>query len=152
MAGRVLGEERKVVTILFADVIGSTALGEQLDPERLRALLGTYFSAMAAIIESWGGTVEEYIGDAIMAVFGVPAVHEDDAERAFRFADPLTLDLKGKSEAARAYPLIEALPTPGRGMRGLNAPMIGRERELATLLGLMNETVETGQPRLVVVY
>ncbi|MEP6807840.1 MAG: adenylate/guanylate cyclase domain-containing protein, partial [Chloroflexota bacterium] len=78
--------ERKVVTILFADVIGSTALGEQLDPERLRALLGVFFIAMSSIIESWGGTVEKYIGDAIMAVFGVPIVHEDDAERALRAA------------------------------------------------------------------
>src|SRR2546425_8257254 len=86
MAGRILGEERKVVTILFADVIGSTALGEQLDPERLRALLGTYFAAMARIVESWGGTVEKYIGDALMAVFGVPALHEDDADRALHAA------------------------------------------------------------------
>src|SRR6266545_5595376 len=76
------GEERKVVTVLFADVTSSTELGERLDPERLRALLGAYFAAMAAVVESWGGTVEKYIGDAIMAVFGVPSVREDDAERA----------------------------------------------------------------------
>src|SRR4029079_15145129 len=80
------GEQRKVVTILFADVIGSTALGEQLDPERLRTVLGTYFKAMAEVIGSWGGTVEKYVGDAIMAVFGVPAVREDDAERALHAA------------------------------------------------------------------
>src|SRR5438094_8301834 len=78
------GEARKVVTILFADVMGSTSLGEQLDPERLRALLGAYFAAMSAIIVSWGGTVEKYIGDAVMAVFGVPNVREDDAERALQ--------------------------------------------------------------------
>src|SRR3989442_8806302 len=86
MADRGVGEERKVVTILFADVIGSTQLGEQLDPERLRALLGTYFAAMASIITSWGGSVEKYIGDAVMAVFGIPVIHEDDAERALRAA------------------------------------------------------------------
>ncbi|HEY5488330.1 MAG TPA: adenylate/guanylate cyclase domain-containing protein, partial [Candidatus Limnocylindrales bacterium] len=59
-------EERKLATILFADVIGSTDLGEQLDPERLRALLQDYFSAMAAVIDTWGGTIEKYIGDAIL--------------------------------------------------------------------------------------
>jgi class 3 adenylate cyclase len=79
-------EERKLVTILFADVTGSTALGERLDPERLRDVLATYFSAMSAVIESWGGTVEKYIGDAVMAVFGVPVVREDDAVRALHAA------------------------------------------------------------------
>src|ERR687888_646517 len=79
-------EERKLVSILFADVTGSTALGERLDPERLRSVLSTYFSAMSAVIESWGGTVEKFIGDAIMAVFGAPVVREDDAERALRAA------------------------------------------------------------------
>jgi class 3 adenylate cyclase len=79
-------EERKLVTILFADVTGSTSLGERLDPERLRDVLATHFSAMSAVIESWGGTVEKYIGDAIMAVFGVPVVREDDAERALHAA------------------------------------------------------------------
>jgi class 3 adenylate cyclase/tetratricopeptide (TPR) repeat protein len=77
-------EERKLVTVLFADVTGSTALGERLDPERLRALLTAYFAAMSAMIESWGGTVEKFIGDAIMAVFGVPILREDDPERALR--------------------------------------------------------------------
>src|SRR6266496_134856 len=65
-------EERKLVTILFADVTGSTALGERLDPERLRSLLTTYFAAMSAVIEAWGGSVEKFIGDAVMAAFGVP--------------------------------------------------------------------------------
>ena len=231
-----VGEERKVVTILFADVIGSTALGEQLDPERLRALLGVYFAAMAKIIESWGGTVEKYIGDAVMAAFGIPVVHEDDAERAvraalemrhrleelnadferqhqvtlgvrigvntgeviapggpapdqgfvagdpvntaqrleaaadageilvgertfaatqraFHFGEPRMLELKGKVEAVRAYGLVEELAEAmPRGMRGLTAPMIGRDREQVTLTGLLDETIETGKARLVVIY
>src|ERR671931_2155505 len=79
-------EERKLVTVLFADLTGSTALGEQLDPERLRTLLSEYFGAMASVIESQGGVVEKFIGDAVMAVFGIPAAHEDDAERALRAA------------------------------------------------------------------
>jgi class 3 adenylate cyclase len=79
-------EERKLVTVLFADLTGSTALGERLDPERLRALLAEYFAAMASVIESWGGVVEKFIGDAVMAVFGIPAAREDDSERALRAA------------------------------------------------------------------
>ena len=79
-------EHRKVVTVLFCDVVGSTALGESTDPEALRALLARYFERMKGIVESHGGSVEKFIGDAVMAVFGVPVVHEDDALRAVRAA------------------------------------------------------------------
>jgi class 3 adenylate cyclase/tetratricopeptide (TPR) repeat protein len=74
------------VTVVFCDVTGSTALGERLDPEPLRALLARYFDRMRSIVESHGGTVEKFIGDAVMAVFGVPVLHEDDALRAVRAA------------------------------------------------------------------
>jgi class 3 adenylate cyclase len=74
--------QRKRVTILFCDVTGSTALGESTDPEALRAILARYFQRMKGIVESHGGTVEKFIGDAVMAVFEVPIVHEDDALRA----------------------------------------------------------------------
>src|SRR5919202_3653820 len=77
---------RKIVTVLFCDVVGSTALGESADPEALQALLGRYFERMKAIVERHGGTVEKFIGDAVMAVFGVPVSHEDDASRAVRAA------------------------------------------------------------------
>src|SRR6266571_7138944 len=77
---------RKVVTVLFCDVVGSTALGESIDPEALQGLLARYFERMKAIVESHGGAVEKFIGDAVMAVFGVPIVHEDDALRACRAA------------------------------------------------------------------
>jgi class 3 adenylate cyclase/tetratricopeptide (TPR) repeat protein len=77
-------ETRKTVTILFTDVTGSTSLGEQLDPESLRHVLGRYFASMREVIERHGGTVEKYIGDAVMAVFGVPLVHDEDALRAVR--------------------------------------------------------------------
>ena len=228
-------EQRKVVTILFADVTGSTSLGEQLDPERLRALLGSYFAEMTRVIASWGGTVEKYIGDAIMAVFGVPTVLEDDAERALRaalemgerlealnegferdhrvrlqirigvntgevvapvgsvpeqlivtgdavnvaarleqaaipmtilvgertylatraaftFEEAMELDVKGKAAPVSARRLVRVLPEPQRGVPGLQAPMIGRDRELETLLGLFDEAVETGRPRMTIVY
>src|SRR6266516_3181835 len=79
-------EQRKTVTVLFCDVTGSTALGESTDPEALRALLARYFERMKGIVEAHGGTVEKFIGDAVMAVFGVPVVHEDDALRACRAA------------------------------------------------------------------
>jgi class 3 adenylate cyclase/tetratricopeptide (TPR) repeat protein len=78
------GEERKLVSVVFADVTGSTTLGEQLDPERFREVMQAYASAMREEIEAEGGTVEKFIGDAVMAAFGVPAAHEDDAERALR--------------------------------------------------------------------
>jgi len=82
----VASDVRRVVTIVFADVTGSTALGERLDPEALRRVMGRYFDAMAAVIERHGGTVEKFIGDAVMAVFGIPRLHEDDAVRAVRAA------------------------------------------------------------------
>jgi class 3 adenylate cyclase/tetratricopeptide (TPR) repeat protein len=77
---------RKTVTVLFADVTGSTALGERLDPEAIRGVMSRYFDEARAAVEAHGGTVEKFIGDAVMAVFGVPAVHEDDALRALRAA------------------------------------------------------------------
>jgi class 3 adenylate cyclase/tetratricopeptide (TPR) repeat protein len=80
------GESRKVVTVLFIDATSSTALGEQLDPESLRAVMTRYFDVMREVIEYHGGSVEKFIGDAVMAVFGVPTVHEDDALRACRAA------------------------------------------------------------------
>ncbi|MGI8929168.1 MAG: AAA family ATPase [Candidatus Limnocylindrales bacterium] len=227
-------EERKVATILFADVIGSTDLGEQLDPERLRALLQEYFAAMSRVIEQWAGTVEKYIGDAILAVFGVPTAREDDAVRAlhaatemlaqierlnddfearhgvrvqvrigvntgevlapvgaraggqflvsgdpvnvasrrqeaaepgsilvgertwtaarnvFAFGEPISLPVKGKRDPVMARRLGPRTGDESRGVR-FQAPMVGRERELDTLLGLLDEAMETEQPGLVVV-
>jgi class 3 adenylate cyclase/tetratricopeptide (TPR) repeat protein len=85
-AADVTPEERKVVTVIFADLSGSTELATRLDPEDLRGVLRPFFDAMAEEIERFGGTVEKFIGDAVMAVFGVPVAHEDDAERAVRAA------------------------------------------------------------------
>ncbi|HEY8104098.1 MAG TPA: adenylate/guanylate cyclase domain-containing protein, partial [Gaiellaceae bacterium] len=77
---------RKTVTVLFCDVTESTRLGESLDPETHRRVMSRYFEEMSAALEAHGGTVEKFIGDAVMAVFGVPTVHEDDALRAVRAA------------------------------------------------------------------
>ena len=209
-------EARKTVTVLFCDVAGSTSLGEQLDPESLRSTIERYFDRMQAVLESHGGTVEKFIGDAIMAVFGVPRLHEDDAVRAVRAAadmrealtalnreledelgvsievrtgintgevmagdraagqrlvtgdavntaarleqaagtgeifigertfdlvrdavdaepvDPLAL--KGKAEEVGAYRLLSVRKGVAGHERRLDAPMIGRERQLRTLL------------------
>ena len=83
------GEQRKTVTVLFSDVTGSTALGERLDPESLRAVMARYFELARTVVERHGGSVEKFIGDAVMAVFGVPVLHEDDALRAVRAAAEL---------------------------------------------------------------
>ncbi len=87
-------ETRKLVSILFCDLKGSTALGETLDPESLREVMARYFEVMSAAITRHGGTIEKYIGDAVMAVFGLPKVHEDDALRAVRAAEAMQLELK----------------------------------------------------------
>jgi class 3 adenylate cyclase len=86
LRGQAPVEVRKTVTILFSDVAGSTALGERLDPESLREVMGRYFTVMRGAVERHGGTVEKFIGDAVMAVFGLPQAHEDDALRAVRAA------------------------------------------------------------------
>lgn len=82
-------EQRKVVTVLFCDLVGSTALGESTDPEVLRARLARTFVDLRAVIERHGGTVEKFAGDAVMAVFGIPTAHEDDALRAVRAASEM---------------------------------------------------------------
>ncbi len=195
------------MTVVFCDVVGSTALGESIDPEVLRALMARYFERMQGIVERHGGSVEKFIGDAVMAVFGVPAAHEDDALRACRAAvemrDALPelgiagrigvntgevvvgaqevlatgdavnvaarleqaarpgevlvgsetlpllrgavqvgaerlLELKGKREPVRAFPLLAVLPQPERLFA---TPMVGREHELARLRAVFGQSV-----------
>jgi class 3 adenylate cyclase/tetratricopeptide (TPR) repeat protein len=224
-------EVRKVVTVLFADVTGSTALGEQLDPEALRSLMTGYFARMRQVIEAHGGTVEKFIGDAVMAVFGIPQVHEDDALRAVRAAaeirgvlaainaelgvtrgiavrfrtgvntgevvagDPdggttlvtgdavntaarleqaappgeillgrLTYSLvrdavdaelvdpiaaKGKAEPIEAWRLVAVRAGAEGRARHLDAPMVGRDRELAALADAWRRVVDERAPHLV---
>ena len=91
-------EERKVVTVLFADLVGSTGLADHRDPERVARILDRYAGTMREALESWGGTVEKYIGDAVVAAFGVPAVREDDATRALHAALEMLVRLETLNE------------------------------------------------------
>jgi class 3 adenylate cyclase/tetratricopeptide (TPR) repeat protein len=120
---------RKTVTVFFSDVSGSTALGERLDPESLRHVMARYFETAKATLERHGGTVEKFIGDAVMAVFGVPAVHEDDALRALRAADELRDAVSGLNEE------LEQLYGTRLELRtGVNTGVVvtGTEERLAT--------------------
>src|ERR1700759_311995 len=112
-------EQRKTVTVLFCDVVGSTALGESTDPEALRAILARYFERMKGVVEAHGGVVEKFIGDAVMAVFGIPAAHEDAALRARRAA----LEMQG------AFP---GLGLEGRIGVATGEVVTGTEERLAT--------------------
>ena len=122
-------EVRKTVTVLFSDVTGSTVLGEQLDPESLRHVMARYFEVARGCLEGHGGTVEKFIGDAVMAVFGAPTVHEDDALRALRAASDLRAALASlNDELDRAYGVSLTLRT------GVNTGEVvtGTDERLAT--------------------
>ena len=102
--GRAMREERKAVTALNADLVGSTALGERLDAEEAKLVVGEAVSRMVAAVEALGGTVKDLAGDGILALFGAPAAHEDDAERAVRAALRIANDLAAYgSEVAAAW-------------------------------------------------
>ncbi len=105
-----LEEERRRVTVLFADLSGSTALAERLDPEDLRQIMGSLFGALAREIQHYGGTIDKYIGDAVMAVFGAPIAHEDDPQRAIRAALAIQAALARQSDSLqRRYAVRLAL-------------------------------------------
>jgi predicted ATPase/class 3 adenylate cyclase len=95
-------EVRKTVTVIFCDVVESTALGERLDPESVRRVMSLYFDEMRRVVDRHDGTVEKFIGDAVMAVFGVPRLHEDDALRAVRAAHEMRSALRGLNDEISA--------------------------------------------------
>ena len=117
-------EERKVVTVLFADLVGFTSRAEQLDPEDVRALLSPYYTRLRTELERFGGTVEKFIGDAVMALFGAPASHEDDPERAVRAALAIRdwvaaeerIQVRVGVNTGEALVLLGARPGHGEGM------------------------------------
>jgi class 3 adenylate cyclase len=115
-----LAEERKIVTVLFVDLVGFTARSEQLDPEDVRAIQAPYFARVRGAIESFGGTVEKFIGDAVMAVFGAPVAHGDDPERAVRAAlatlEGVDLDVRIAVNTGEALVSVAANPAQGEGI------------------------------------
>jgi class 3 adenylate cyclase/tetratricopeptide (TPR) repeat protein len=122
-------EVRKTVTVVFADVTGSTALGERLDPEALRRVMARYFETAKRCFECHGATVEKFIGDAVMAVFGVPTVHEDDALRAVRAASELRGSLSSlNDELGRQY----GVSLQARVGVNTGEVVVGTEERLAT--------------------
>ena len=116
-------EVRKVVSVVFCDIVGSTPLGERLEAETLRVVMGRYFAEMRSVVESHGGRVEKFIGDAVVAVFGIPSLHEDDALRAVRAAD----------EMRRRVPELNAVLRSSWGV------------EIATRLGVCTGSVVTAE-------
>ena len=129
-APRRAAEERKVVSVLFVDLVGFTATSERADPEDVRARLRPYHSRVKQEIERFGGTVEKFVGDAVMAVFGAPVSHEDDAERAVSAAlrilsaidelnaehPDLELAVRGAVNTGEAMVTLSARPAEGEGM------------------------------------
>ncbi|TMB90785.1 MAG: zinc-ribbon domain-containing protein [Chloroflexi bacterium] len=118
-------EERKVVTIVFVDLVGFTARSETLDPEDVRTFLSPYYRGVREELERYGGTVEKFIGDAVMAVFGAPVAHEDDPERAVRAAlairarvaeQEAQLQLRIGVNSGEALVTLGARPSEGEGM------------------------------------
>jgi class 3 adenylate cyclase/tetratricopeptide (TPR) repeat protein len=128
-------EERKVVTVLFADLTASTELASRLDPEDLRGILTPFFEAMVEEITAYGGTIQKFIGDAVVAVFGVPAAHEDDPERAVRAALAMYRRLR------RVNDELKSSGRPELQMRiGVNTG------EVVTARGIDREGLVTGEP------
>ena len=117
-------EERKVVTVLFADLVGFTSRSEQLDPEDVRAMLAPYWQRLRSELEHFGGTVEKFIGDAVVALFGAPVAHEDDPERAVRAAlairdwvtEESELNVRIGVNTGEALVSLGARPSEGEGM------------------------------------
>ena len=119
-AGR---QERKVVTVLFCDLVGFTQRAEEMDPEDVAALLGPYHARLKEELERYGGTVEKFIGDAVMALFGAPTAHEDDPERAVRaalairaFAEEDGIELRIGVTTGEALITLDARPDQGETM------------------------------------
>ncbi|MDP8905257.1 MAG: AAA family ATPase [Chloroflexota bacterium] len=121
-------EERKLVTVLFADIVGSTSLGHDNDPEVVRGVMGRYFERVREIVELHGGTVEKFIGDAAMAVFGVPRVHDDDAERAVRAA----LAIRDAVEQLNEEVAVQLEARIGVNTGEAVAAIDGREEQMVT--------------------
>ena len=129
--------ERRVVSMLFGDLVGFTPLSESRDPEAVRELLSAYFERARAVVERYGGTVEKFIGDAVFAVWGVPVAREDDAELAVRAGLDLVSAVAALGQVmARAVPHSEQYLAPGR----LAAPQLRHASSAICSLSLRRST------------
>ena len=152
-------EERKVVTCLFCDLVGFTARAERMDPEDVRRLLQPYHSRVRGELERFGGTVEKFIGDAVMAVFGAPVAHEDDPERAVRAAlairDALAeqgeLEIRIGITTGEALVALGARPDAGEGMASGDVVNTAARLEAAAPTGtiLVDETTYRATERAI---
>jgi class 3 adenylate cyclase len=149
-------QERKVVTVVYADLVGSTARAERLDPEDVRAVLAPFHRRLRKELERYGGTVEKYIGDAVVGLFGAPVAHEDDPERAVRAAlaiqdaiarlneeDPgLELEVRVGVATGDALVALDARPDTGEGMAAGDVMNTGARLQAAAPPGsvLVGET------------
>jgi len=147
-------EERKLVTVLFADIVGSTALGSSHDPEVVRRTLSRAFGEVRQVLETHGGTVEKFIGDAVMAVFGIPQTHDDDADRAVRAAFALRDRIAARNADGRfalEHPSLFSigvqrnLPSPEIWERFQSAASSARGALEARLARLMDENLLGGR-------
>jgi class 3 adenylate cyclase/tetratricopeptide (TPR) repeat protein len=149
-----LSQERKLVTMLFADVTGSTGLGERLDPETLKEVLDAFFESMRRPIESAGGTVEKFIGDAVMAVFGVPVAHEDDATRALEAALGMRKELDALNRTLQEAHGLTLAMRVGIAMGevvAVTSPRPGEVRvmgDAANVAARLEQTADPGQIRV----
>jgi class 3 adenylate cyclase/tetratricopeptide (TPR) repeat protein len=152
-------EERKVVTCLFCDLVGFTARAEHMDPEDVRRLLQPYHARVREELERFGGTVEKFIGDAVMAVFGAPTAHEDDPERAVRaalaireaLADEGDLEVRIGITTGEALIALDARPETGEGMASGDVVNTAARLQAAASTGtiLVDETTYRATDRVV---
>src|ERR1051325_2226359 len=139
-------EERKVVTVLFADLVGFTSRAEQLDPEDVRATLSPYYSRLRQEIERHGGTVEKFIGDAVMALFGAPVAHEDDPERAVRAALAIRDAIRAPSDEAGLELQLRIAVTTGEALIALGARPLEGEGMASGDVGNTAARLQTAAP------
>src|SRR5712692_7812402 len=162
--------ERKILTVLFADLVGFTSRAEQLDPEDVQAVLAPYHERLRYELERWGGTVEKFIGDAVMALFGAPVTREDDPERAVRAALAIRdwiveegeLQVRIAVNTGEALVNLAARPTAGEGMAAgdvvntaarlqsaapVNGILVGEATYRATADAIDYRTAESGEAK-----
>src|SRR5437660_4062449 len=144
-AARGSGAERRLVSVLFADLVGFTPLSETRDAEEVRELLSRYFDSCRRIIDLYGGTVEKFIGDAVMAVWGTPTATEDDAERAVRAALDLVAAVSALGDEVGA-PELRARAGVLTGEAAVNLAAVGEGRVAGDLVNTASRVQSVAEP------